>query len=328
MRSDLPTSPRDIDVEELLRRHRPPTDDPTAWDEAAQDAVLADILTRRPGRPDRPGQPATDPARSRGRWVGLGVAACAAAAVPLALSVGLPPHSPAGPTPAAALDRLATVAEATGPVLGPGQYLHRTDTTDVPYVAGIPLTPGAERRGDRVVSLEESWSGQNEVWIRALSGTTPCLEVVHLDGQVDQGGYDVAGAQQLATLPTDPTRLAAYLDQHPDGGNEGTANRFAAATDLLWSGIAHAGLRSAALDVLAQTPGLSGDEHTTDDRGRPAIRIDYATSGGTQSVWFDPATAQITERGGPTEGGSGSSTLDASDVVSTLPDLPLCSAIG
>lgn len=316
MKSEIPTSP--LDVDEVLRRHRPAVADPT-WDQAAQDAVLAGILTSRA---------VIEPARSRGRWVGLGIAACAAAAVPLALSVGLPPHSPAGPTPAAALDRLASVAEATGPVLAAGQYLHRTATTDVPYVAGIPVTPGAERRGARVVSHEESWSGQDEVWIRSVSGATPCLEVVHLNGQVAEGGYDVAGAQQLAQLPTDPSRLATYVDRHPDGGNEGTANRFAAATDLLWSGIAQPPLRSAALDVLAQTPGLSGDEHTTDDRGRPAIRIDYATAGGTQSVWFDPATAQIVERGGPTEGGSGTSTLDGGEVVSTLPDLPLCSAIG
>ena len=221
--------------------------------------------------------------------------------------------------------RRATIASATGPVIGPGQYLHRTYITDVPYLAGVPMTPGAVRHGDRAVSDEESWSGQTKVWVRSTSPDgRPCLEVVPLRGQVADGGYDVASASQLATLPTDPTQLASYIDEHPDGGNQGTTNTYAAATDLLWSGIATPQLRSAALNVLAQTPGLGGDEHTTDDRGRPAIRVDYDADGATQSVWFDPMTAQITETAGPTEGGDGSTTLTDSNITDRLPDLPLC----
>jgi hypothetical protein len=251
--------------------------------------------------------------------------ACAAATVPLALSIGLPSHAPGGPSPAAALDRLATIAGATGPAIGPGQYLHRTYITDVPYIAGLPMTPGAVRRGDRAVSDEESWSGRTRVWVRSTGpDARPCLDVVSLRGHVADGRYDVASASQLATLPTAPTQLATYIDEHPDGGNRGTSNTYAAATDLLWSGIATPQLRSAALNVLAQTPGLGGDEHTTDDRGRPAIRIDHDADGATQSVWFDPMTAQIVETAGPTEGGDGSTTLTGSNVTDSLPNLPRC----
>lgn len=312
-------SPRALaaDVDDLLRRLQPPTDAASGWDETAQHAVLATIL-------------AEDPPTSHGtrsRRVRLGVVACAAATVPLAFAIWLPEHAPGGPSPAAALGRLATVAAVSGPAIGPGQYLHRTYTTDVPYVAGVPMTPGAVRHGQRAVSEEESWSGQTSVWIRSTDQDShACLEVVPLHGNVAEGRYDVASADQLATLPTDPGRLASYLDEHPDGGNRGTVNTYAAVTDLLWSGIASPRLRSAALNVLAQTPGLSGDEHTTDDRGRPAIRIDYEDTAGTESVWFNPVTAQIIERAGPTEGGDGSTTLTASNVVDSLPDLAPCAS--
>ena len=311
-------SPRalETDVDDLLRRLQPPTESASGWDETTQHAVLATILAE-----DRP----TTTPSTRSRQVRLGLVACAAATVPLAFSIGLPSHAPGGPSPASALDRLATIAGVSGPAIGPGQYLHRTYTTDVPYVAGVPMTPGAVRHGDRAVSGEESWSEQTRVWVRSTGqGGHPCLEVVPLHGNVAEGRYDVASADQLATLPTDPGRLASYIDEHPDGGNRGTVNRYAAVTDLLWSGIATPELRSAALNVLAQTPGLSGDEHTTDDRDRPAIRIDYDDTNGTDSVWFNSVTAQIIERAGPTEGGDGSTTLTASNVVDTLPDLPLC----
>jgi hypothetical protein len=314
MRDNL-AGARATDVDERLRRLAPSADPASTWDDATRDTVLATILAE--DRPTRHRVPS--------RRVGLGVVACAAATVPLALSIGLPSHAPGGPSPAAALDRLATVAGASGPVIGPGQYLHRTYTTDVPYLAGVPMTPGAVRHGDRAVSHEETWSGRTEVWVRSAGpDARPCLEVVPLLGQVAEGRYDVAPASQLATLPTDPTRLASYIDEHPDGGNLGTTNTYAAATDLLWSGIATPQLRSAALNVLAQTPGLDGDEDATDDRGRPAIRIDHDTDGATQSVWFDPATAQIIETAGPTEGGDGSTTLIDSNVTDRLPDLPLC----
>ena len=314
MRDNLPGA-SETDVDELLRRLQPPADPTSAWDDTTRHAVLATILAEDPPTPHR----------LPSRRVGLGLVACAAATVPLALSIGLPSHAPGGPSPAAALDRLATIAGATGPVIGPGQYLHRTYITDVPYIVGVPMTPGAVRHGDRAVSDEESWSDQTRVWVRSTGpDARPCLEVVPLRGHVADGRYDVASASQLATLPTDPTQLASYIDEHPDGGNHGTTNTYAAATDLLWSGIATPQLRSAALNVLAQTPGLGGDEHTTDDRGRPAIRIDHDADGATQSVWFDPVTAQITETAGPTEGGDGSTTLTDSNATDSLPDLPLC----
>jgi hypothetical protein len=314
MRDDLPSTTA-TDVDELLRRLQPPADPTSAWDDTTRHVVLATILD---------GAPPT-PHRLPSRRIGLGLVACAAATVPLALSIGLPSHAPGGPSPAAALDRLATIASATGPVIGPGQYLHRTYITDVPYTAGLPMTPGAVRHGDRAVSDEESWSGATRVWVRSTGpDARPCLDVVSLRGDVAEGRYDVASGSQLATLPTEPTQLASYIDDHPDGGNRGTSNTYAAATDLLWSGIASPQLRSAALNVLAQTPGLGGDEHTTDGRGRPAIRVDHDADGTTQSVWFDPMTAQIVETAGPTEGGAGSTTLTASNVTDTLPNLPLC----
>ncbi len=312
-----PTDRHGADALALLRRHQPEPDLRAEWSDADQERVLTQILADAPPDCQR---------RGRSRWVTLGLVATAAAAVPLVASIGLPSSSPGGPTPAAALDRLATIAGVSGPVVGPGEYLHSRAVTDVPYLPGYPLAPGQVRHGDRLRSAEETWSGQNVVWVRSSEADDrPCLDVVHLRGQVDSGGYDTASADQLATLPTDPDALARYLDDHPDGGNTGTINRYAAATDLLWSGIARPALRSAALNVLAQTSGLDGDEHATDDRGRPAIRIDYSRGADVESFWFDPATAQISERAGTTQGGEGSTVVTSRDVVQQLPDLPTCS---
>ena len=308
------SSTRENDVNDLLQRLQPADDGLAAWDETTQHEVLATILAEDPPTPHS----------QRARRVRLGVVACAAATVPLALSIGLPSHTPGGPSPAAALDRLAGIARVGGPALGPGQLLHRTYTTDVPYVAGVPMTPGAVRHGDRAVVAEETWSGPTRVWVRSTGQDgRACLDVVPLRGTVDEGRYDVASASQLASLPTDPAQLATYLDEHPDGGNRGTVNRYAAVTDLLWSGIASPHLRSAALNVLAQTPGLHGAEHTTDDRGRPAIRIDYDDTAGTESFWFDATTAQIVERSAPPRAAT---AAPPSPAATSSTDCPSCRA--
>jgi hypothetical protein len=304
------------DVLDLVRRHEPVVQD--EWSELDQQRVLDQVFDN--GRAPRA-------EFSRSRWVGFGLVATAAAAIPLAASIGLPTSAPGGPTPAAALDRLAVIAGVAGPTLGPGQYLHVQATNNAPYVADTALAPGEVRDGDLVRSTDETWTDQDEFWSRSVNESgQPCLESFPMQEEVDEGGYALASADELTTLSTDPDVLATYIDEHPDGGNRGTINRYAAVTDLLWSGLASPELRSAALDVLAQTPGLTGDAHTTDDLGRQAIRVDYRGDHDSESVWFDPATAQIIGRSYVVPGGTASSVVTAREAVDQLPVLPECTS--
>ena len=273
-----PPAPARPTCDDLLHRLRPRATSASAWDETTQHAVLATILAEDPPTPivSFPTGPVS------------ALVACAAATVPLAFSIGLPIHAPGGASPAAALDRLATIASATGPAIGAGQYLHRTYVTDVPYVAGVPMTPGAVRHGDRAVSTRSHGRDRTRCGsCRPAPTRRPCLDVVPLRRARRRRPLRRRVASQLATLPTEPTQLATYIDEHPDGGNRGTVNTYTAVTTSCGRHcLAAAALGSA--QRLGTDPGLSGNEHTTDDQGRPAIRIDHDANGGTRVSLVQP----------------------------------------
>lgn len=237
------------------------------------------------------------------RWGRLSaVAACAAAA---AVGVGLllPAGGPGGPDTAAAapLDKLAVIAKVADDVVGPGQFayvLEDSEQTMSRAEATTPVLPGESREGNLSLSRGEQWTAPDGTQWRTvfLAGGQSCLakhdHVVTAGGPFD---YANASAPELASLPTDPSELASFIDAHPAGDNRGARDRFTVVGDLLRSGLAGRDLRSAALRLLAQTSGLTAATDAHDAAGRPAIRVDYSFGYGVESLFFDARTSRVLE---------------------------------
>jgi len=107
----------------------------------------------------------------------------------------------------------------------------------------------------------------------------------------------------LADLPTDPEKLAAWLEgaindpESEDNGSGPTVRTMTLVTDLLVEPSASPELRSALYQALGTIPGIESFGEVTDAAGRSgvAVGIDSAYSGAPTRymVIFDPETSQV-----------------------------------
>jgi hypothetical protein len=314
------------DVVATLTRYRPGASHFNGeWTPAMRTDVLTDILTStQPPRMKHRG-----PAGGR-RWGRIGALATGAALAAATAAVVLPAGSPGGPDQAAAatLEKLVVAARQEGGAVAPNQFAYVQQDSEETLAAGEPVAPGATRVGNLERTSSEQWTAPDgTVWLyRALGRDQACL--ARVPASLSPSGvydYENMPAAELAALPTDPDRLASYLDSHPSGDNRGPENRFLIAGDLLRSGLASPTLRSAALRVLAQTSGIQVTPDSRDGAGRPAIRVDMPFQYGVESLFFDAATSRVLEEQTTQNQYLFRSVVQESKVVDSVPStLPAC----
>jgi len=293
--------PTDADVDRL-------------WSRAERHAALDGVL-----------HPA--PRRSIRRPLMLGVAAASVAVVALGVSLVLPGGAPGGASPAAAaeLDRLAGIAAAAPfDTARADQFLHMvvvdTQTSD---------GSAAENPAGTSVRTLESWTGADgSIWRM----DTDAGRVQYF--RFPTGGDDTAAPSPayLASLPTDPAALGAYLRANVSGSTSADEAVFTAVGDMLRGGFAPPALRVAALTVLKGTPHVALGPATVDGQGRPVVELDFVDQGNrpdqVQALYFSTETAEIVQESQRAPGFAFTGVVRTSDIADAVPADVLAHAVG
>jgi hypothetical protein len=321
----------------------------------ARGLLIAEIQAER-GAGDS-SRPAFLPRRaSRPRLAMFGGVAAAVVATATAIAmVLLPPPARPGPwvpqasrsavlTAAYVLNQAASAAAASSrPVPRPGQFIYVTSVTT--YVSSEVLRSGKEKSwlyrtkrqiwqsvdGQRAGILQIvdrgnvklPWgpvppadSGQTVDWISLPASSCPGAAPAH-------GTYAF-----LASLPTSPGSLRAWLYQHPDGQNQADAQAWTDIGDMLREMLVPPRLAAALFRVAGTIPGATVVPHATNAVGRAGV----AVSRSGMELIFDPRTYQLIGEGGvltkATPGVGPAGTVIASTaqleeaVVDHLPKVP------
>jgi hypothetical protein len=255
------------------------------------------------------------------------IAAPAAAAALLALTVGIPGGGSGGET-LSALTRVAKAAAAQ-PAPDTDSPFQFVKTREI----GISVTAaGGQAWGVLESSTSQRWIGKDgsglvrreldtpqwaspddkKAW--EASGRIPFLAhgwkpyvEEHRYGLGHFGDTLYVTPERpdyhLADLPTDPEKLAAWLEgaindpESEDNGSGPTVRTMTLVTDLLAEPSASPELRSALYQALGTIPGIESFGEVTDAAGRSgvAVGIDSAYSGAPTRymVIFDPETSQV-----------------------------------
>lgn len=258
----------------------------------------------------RQATPRTIQRRARLAWAAAGAVAIGAVAT-LVISTLLPADAPGGPDKASAaiLDQLAATA-AGGAALGPGTF-------DFSWSV---LTAG------RATSLEQIWTAASgEAWGYSDPGTTVeptiapfCIHKLPGSGDSD---FDEPSPAFLATYPTNPSDLAAFLRAHVHGSQSKDEAMFVAIGDMLRTHLPSPTLRAAGFRVLAMTDGVRVTSNVRDAKDRRTTRVDFMRRGGpVESLYFDPATSRVTEESTTTNGRLASTTvIIETEIVRSVP---------
>jgi len=303
---------------------------------------------------------ARSPAARWHRPVALGAtAAAAAAALTFSLLPGPATHparpgtsSPAAPsrasgpavlTAAYVLNQAASAAATSSrPVPRPGQFIYVTSVT-------THLSIEIRRSG------EKSWlyKTSRQIWQSVTGQQAGLLQIVDRGNvklpwgpvpPADSGNpvswtslppSSCPGAAPardtyafLASLPTDPGRLRAWLYQHADSHNEHDVQVWTDIGDMLREMLVPPKLAAALFRVAATIPGASVVPHATNAIGRTGVAVSRS---GLELI-FDPRTYQLIGEGGvltkavPGQGPAGTviaSTAQLKEkVADRLPDIP------
>lgn len=237
--------------------------------------------------------------RRRTVWI---AAVAAAVAALLAVPLLVPSGGPAGPQSAAALEALADAAAAQEPI-GPDQYVHMVYE---------------QKTNGRVTGMETWTATDGKVWHKdTAEGTAMYYTVVPAKGAVDYPSLAF-----LAGLPTDPEALGRYLRSHAHGSNSQDEAVFVTIGDWLRNGLPLPALRAAALRVLEDTPHVTAISGT-DPLGRPATVVTFDDQsirrGVTQSLYFDPKTADFLGNQLTAPDHDATETVMSSGVVDAIP---------
>jgi hypothetical protein len=312
-------------LNEALRAADPLTDREQVAS-ASADELLASIVASGPrdGVPPKARSAHRLPAKVRRRR--YLVAVPLTAALLAILVAGLPGSREDGQGTLPVLARVAQAAAAQAPIDGDLPYLYmKTRSTGVTTsVAGgrawsvyAPTTREqwiARDGSGRVRTIEGplKWVGaaDREAW--EASGRIPFLTGGwgrHVDEEdFPPGRFHnfVPGGTALSDLPTDPTDLAAWLEQRvrdPKAG-AGAGNGFSVAVrtltlvaEILNNPFAPPQLRAALYEAEGRIPGIEYLGEVTDELGRRGVAVgaESANSGAPTiySLVFDPKTSQV-----------------------------------
>jgi hypothetical protein len=281
------------DIDSLVRAYAP--DELPEWTPERRDDVLAAIIRESGADPAAVRIPLTSTVAHRRRRHGgivasvaaLTAAAAAIAAVVLDDGDSTPRQVPSGGS--AAWDPPAGLSDRSLP---DGKYSYRVFEQIELNAAGDPV-PGAQ---DAMV--DRNYVAGNGDIVSFRTGSQEGCQRFPVGGSAD---FEMPSRAFLDGLPTDPDRLEEYLRGHVQGSSSLDEAVFVAVSDALRTadGLASPKLRAAMLAVLSRTPGVTVFEGQRDYLGRPAIRADFVDQairpGEVHSLYFDPATFQLTE---------------------------------
>lgn len=251
--------------------------------------------------------------------------------------------APAVLTAAYVLNRAASAAAASSrPVPRPGQFIYVTSVTT--YVAS-EIGPSGEKSWLYRTSRQiwQSVSGQRAGLLQIVDRGNVKLPwgPVPPVGSGDPAGWTSLPASScpgaaparstyafLASLPTDPGQLRAWLYRHPDGGNKPDVQAWTDIGDMLREMLVPPKLAAALFRVAATIPGATLVPHAANAVGRTGV----AVSRSGMELIFDPRTYQLIGEGGvltkATPGVGPAGTVIASTaqleeaVVDRLPKVP------
>lgn len=186
-----------------------------------------------------------------------------------------------------------------------------------------------------VIETVESWrASDGRVWERDvavdITGTTfgrrpqTTTEVFPASAESAEGAY-------LASLPTDGAGLDRYLRAHVSGSDSTDEAVFVAVGDMLRGGAAPAGLRSAAVTLLALTNHVRLGAASSDELGRDVQEFDLVNEsdrpGQVQTLSFDRRTAQLIGERTVQPGSDRTTSVRLSEVVDSVPANVLRTAV-
>lgn len=272
------------------------------FDSAERETMLDTILdTDRSAVKPLATIPAMRSLRRRRLLVGTAIVGLAAAVAIVVPSLA-PSSTPGGATPAAAaeLHRLAVVTgRHHSATLGPDQYWYVDQTLTQTGSARDFFGDQGPARTVTLTSRYLSWTDQHgNLWRQEQSTDQNGKRGVSTEYFPAHANSDES-PDFLASLPTDTQKLREYLRSHAIGSNSVDEAVFVAIEPILQGGIASAQLRSAAVQVLAETGHVSLTRDARASTGRSAERFDFIDEanrpGVVQSIYFDPTSAQVLE---------------------------------
>jgi hypothetical protein len=246
-------------------------------------------------------------------------------------------------TAAYVLNRAASAAAASSqPVPRPGQFIYVTSVTT--YLS-TEIGPSGEKSWLYRTSRQiwQSVDGQRAGLLQIVErgnvklpwGPVPpadtgnpvswnSLNPLSCPGAAPAGGTYAF----LASLPTDPARLRAWIYQHPDGQNQADAQAWSDIGDMLREMLVPPKLAAALYRVAATIPGATVVQRAKNAVGRTGVAVSRS---GAELI-FDPKTYQLIGEGAmltkavPGQGPAGTvvaSTAQLKEsVTGRLPDVP------
>ncbi|MGD0244721.1 MAG: CU044_5270 family protein [Streptosporangiaceae bacterium] len=246
-------------------------------------------------------------------------------------------------TAAYVLNRAASAAAASSqPVPRPGQFIYVTSVTT--YLS-TEIGPSGEKswlyRTSRQIwqSVDGERAGLLQIVdrgnVKLPWGPVPPADTGNpvswnsLHSLSCPGAAPARGTYAfLASLPTNPGRLRAWIYQHPDGQNQADAQAWTDIGDMLREMLVPPKLAAALYRVAATIPGATVVPRAENAVGRASVAVSRSGA----ALIFDPKTYQLIGEGAvltkavPGQGPAGTvvaSTAQLKEsVVSHLPDVP------
>ena len=214
------------------------------------------------------------------------------------------------------LSLAVVAAQADGPVITPGTYLHvRTES--------LQVNSSILGDGKRLDTDRESWTRwDGEIWAVDTRPSAGWTEHHRFPHDPDDIGFGSPSPEFVASLPDTPDALRRYLDRTVSGSNSHEEALFVAISDLAYSRMMGPRTFATALQVLADVRGVSTDDVEVD--GRPAVEVHYDRFFGLgfisrSSFTVDRETAQLLRFSDTSATSSYTSRTTTVDVVDEVP---------
>ncbi len=245
-----------------------------AWYVGRREQVLRQVLAT--PRASQPATPVGPPRRIRWGLVAAIVALVAAAG--LFAQVLVPLGSPGSPQTAQALDRLAAAVPARAVI--PDGFYELTVYTES-GIAESDSGPHAYATRRSTWTAADGWAWAHQ------TGDDPAYYIFRPAPK----NYD------LNAVPADPAVMEAYLRARVMGSSSVEEALFEAVKATLIFTPTPAATRAASIRMLANVPGITVTENTTDPAGRPATKVAFVDDkhrpGIANAIYLDPVTTQI-----------------------------------
>ena len=274
------------------------------WSAETLAAIMAQPVLR-----DGKGRTRTGRSRRRSAWLAAAAAVVGVIAVPTVMTSG-------GASAHAELLQLAKVAaDADGPAISPGTYLHvKTESL---------------QENSRIFSDGRRLDTDREAWVR-WDGATWAVDTRPSAGWTEYHRFAAPGEASfgsptpafISALPDSVAELRTYLDDTVSGSNSHNEALFVAISDLAGSRMLDPKTFAVALEVLADVDGVETQDVVVD--GRAAVEVRYASNFGMgflgrESFTVERKTAQVLRVADSDPSGTYQSQTRLIEVVDEVP---------